>query len=172
MKALKARCQQLGHSTERPTNYYYQKLELLQTVHDWNEQQLVGEILNNAPDYWKTIIQTTNIHTLQQLSDAIEYHKHTLSRDLNIELSSIIQRVRDLEKGRSQNRTHQVSANETLEEQEESDKQANAHLAQNQGKSFQKQDDNPRLPIGFHPSIKPEHKPVDSVVSKGKTPEQ
>ena len=92
-KALKARYRQPGYLSEKPTDYYFRKLELLQTVHDWSELQLINEILDNAPDYWRTIIQTTNIQTLQQLNAALEYHEHTLMRNPEDDLHNIQQRL-------------------------------------------------------------------------------
>ena len=90
-KALKAHYRQPGYSSERPTDYFARKLELLQTVHDWTEYQLVNEILDNAPAYWRTVIQTTNIVTLKALSDALEHHEPILLRDPGNNLSDIRQ---------------------------------------------------------------------------------
>ena len=80
-KALAASYRQSGHHSERPTDYFYRKLELLQTVNDWTDLQLIQEILKNAPDYWKTIINTTNMTDLMQLQDALQLHEHTLLKD-------------------------------------------------------------------------------------------
>jgi hypothetical protein len=150
-KALGARYRQDGYSRERPTDYFYKKLELLQSVHDWTDAELIQEILDGAPDYWRTIINTTDLHELGRLQDAIMLHEHTLLWDPSADISSLSRRIRELERSRgSRNRSHQAIANEV--ETEELLAEANA--------------------IGAHPSIKPAHPPADNIVSKGQTPGQ
>jgi hypothetical protein len=168
-KALEARFRQPGYSSERPTDYYYRKLELLQTVHDWTEPQLVSEILDNAPDYWRTIIQTTNIQTLQQLSAALEHHEHTLIKNPEANLDRIYDRLRDLERGKVRKRVHQAIAEEPSASENEEEAPAEAHFIK---ENPVPKPDNRKNLIGAHPSIVPKHKPADHVISKGKTPKQ
>jgi len=77
-------------------------LDLLQTVHDWTEPELILEILKNAPAYWKTVINTTGMMELLQLQDALQLHEETLMRDPNSEINLSFQRVKDLERSRQQ----------------------------------------------------------------------
>jgi hypothetical protein len=151
-KALNARYRQPGFERERPTDFFYRKLELLQNVHDWTDQELIQEILNSAPDYWRTIVNTTDLVDLIRLQDALQYHEHTLMKDPSADLASLSQRIRDLERGkhRSSNHSHQARANEV--ESQEIPAETNV--------------------IGSQPIGKPSHSPADHVVSKGQTPGQ
>lgn len=127
-EALEARYQQPGYSAERPTDYFIRKLELLQTVHNWTERQLVNEILDNAPAYWRTVIQTTNIITLQALSDALEQHEKDLLKNPEDELSAIRYCLRDLEKGQIRKRTYQAQVEETPNQSDLEEEPAETHF--------------------------------------------
>jgi hypothetical protein len=75
----------------------------------------------------------------------------------NNDLSEVMQRIRNLERGRNgaSRRTHHVESDDLpVEENDEHQKDATTNL------------------IGSHPTVKPQYPPIDSVVSKGKTPEQ
>jgi hypothetical protein len=78
-RAFAAQFRDSSAPNESPSDYFYRKLQLLNTVSDWTDSQLITEIMESAPDSWVQIIDTQRLGSLEDLQDAIAYHEERLS---------------------------------------------------------------------------------------------
>ena len=77
-KANLARFRDSENSQESPSEYYIRKLELLEFVFDYTEQELIFEILNCAPVIWTSLLNPHQFQGLVELQDTIRYYEETL----------------------------------------------------------------------------------------------
>jgi hypothetical protein len=82
-RAFSARYRDSSAPNETPSDYFYRKLQLLNTVSDWTDSQLITEIMESAPDFWVQIIDTQRLESLEDLQDAIAYHEERLANSRN-----------------------------------------------------------------------------------------
>ena len=158
MKAriLRMRYRQKGHESEMPIDYFHRKLRMIQEVFVQTESETIMEIMNGAPKYWSILIDTSRINTLSDLQYYIKYHEEQLVRNPETQTQDLEKRIKALE-SRSSSRssrnayTHEVEAETNFVKK----------------KSFKKK------PVGVHAKFSSYQFPKnDSIVSKGKTPEQ
>jgi hypothetical protein len=161
-RAFNARFRDSSAPNESPCDYFYRKLQLLNTIADWTDSQLISEIMESAPDFWVQIIDTQRLESLEDLQDAIAYHEERLAssrsqaRDdrkvdrLQEQVNSILNRLNRSNRlpfrGSAPARANKISA---------ASSKPNKAL------------------IGAHPSIQPQFPRDDSnVTTKGLTPAQ
>ena len=77
-RALKAYYRERGCSGETPSEYYVRKTELLMYVLKLNDSKLIMEIMNGAPSFWHTVIDTHRCATAMDFQTAIKYHEESL----------------------------------------------------------------------------------------------
>ena len=65
---------QPGYSDEKPTEFLYRKVKLLNTIGQWTLIELIIEVMRSCPQNWNTILNTANMTTLEQLANEMEYH--------------------------------------------------------------------------------------------------
>jgi hypothetical protein len=150
-RAFEAHYREKNHSHEKPTDYIYRKMQLLDLVINFNDSEMIMEIMESAPPFWAQIIDTQRLVTVEQLQDAVKYHEERLENG-----------------GTSDAR---------MDELERMVKSLNAgNGARN--KPFFRERPRPAYPanvnlVGAHPNIgKPPFPKDDSTISKnGRTPE-
>ena len=163
--ALKARYRQVGYSDERPTDYLYRKVNLLNTISEWTPLELITEVMRGAPSNWDTILGTANMATLEELANALEYYNDQLIRLGSHDDSAILSRLRNLERSLGSSSKHKARANEVETQEVESEVEAEVKLISR--KPFAKKKSGT---TNFNSSNKTKPPPADHVVSKGKTP--
>lgn len=161
---------------ESPSEYFIRKFKLLDTAEDYSDSVMIMSIMDGAPKFWRSIIDTMTLRDTADLQAKIHYHEDALRSPPMEQLANVKQlenRVRALEgRGVSNNRparngpppvvnrryplrsaqVHQVIAEEP--EADDFDWPAHSHLA------------------GWSKDLpKPPFPRDDSVRSKGKTPE-
>ena len=109
--ALKARYRQIRYSDERPTDYLYRKVDLLNTISKWTPLKLITEVMRGAPSNWDTILGTANMTTLEELANALEYYNDQLICLGSHDDSAILSRLRNLERSIGQSSKHKARAN-------------------------------------------------------------
>jgi len=77
-RALEAHYRDRANPKEKPTDYLYRKVELLDTVMDFTDSELIMEVMESAPAFWAQIIDTQRMRDLEDLQDAIKYHEERL----------------------------------------------------------------------------------------------
>jgi hypothetical protein len=77
-RALEAHYRDKANPREKPTDYLYRKVELLDTVMDFTDSELIMEVMENAPAFWAQIIDTQRMRNLEDLQDAVKYHEERL----------------------------------------------------------------------------------------------
>ena len=152
-RALAARYRQPGYSDEKPTEFLYRKVKLLNTIGRWTLIELIIEVMRSCPQNWNTILNTANMTTLEQLANEMEYHDVVLMDSASRDNSDLLHQIRKLEKNlgsKHKARTHEVE----MQEVEAEVNVIGQKPASNPSNNF----------------IKPKPPPADHVVSKGKTP--
>ncbi|KAK7444340.1 hypothetical protein VKT23_015352 [Stygiomarasmius scandens] len=84
-RARDARYREPGHVRETPSDYYIRKSDLLTSVFQMEDSELILEIMDGAPRNWHTILTTRQYEDACELQSAIRYHEETLmelDRDL------------------------------------------------------------------------------------------
>lgn len=155
-RAMNAKFRQSGYSNERPTDYLYRKVKLLNMVGNWTHPELIIKVMRGVPSTWNTILNTANMDTLEQLANEMEYYNAQLIEATSTDNSHIMRRIRDLEKA-VQRKSHRARANEaeTIEDQILAEANLIGQKPKPNSNNFNK--------------TKPP--PADHVVSKGQTPE-
>jgi hypothetical protein len=150
-RALEAHYRDKANPREKPTDYLYRKVELLDTVMDFTDSELIMEIMENAPAFWAQIIDTQRMRNLEDLQDAIKYHEERLEGGGNSDsrLSELERLVSTL--------VNQQGYRKPLKRFFKNDGAAQAQTTL----------------VGFHVSIKPPAFPKDdkNVSPNGRTPE-
>ncbi|KLO04911.1 hypothetical protein SCHPADRAFT_805977, partial [Schizopora paradoxa] len=77
-RANNASYREAGHQHEEPTDYVIRKLQLLQLVFDYEDEELITEIMREAPRSWNKIIDTQRCVDLIDFQNAIKYHEEDL----------------------------------------------------------------------------------------------
>jgi hypothetical protein len=141
---------------------------LLLTISIGNsDPEIIIEIMRGAPDYWSQIINPMTIHDVEGLQSAIYYHEHQLKNNASKgDLSSILDRIKSLEKGGNRSHNHYSNSNSNNNSYKKKPWKAKVNEVE-----AETQEATTQL-IGAHPSIKPTHPRDDSVISKGQTPGQ
>ncbi|KZP01807.1 hypothetical protein CALVIDRAFT_464778, partial [Calocera viscosa TUFC12733] len=63
---------------ETPSDYFNRKVELLTLVFTLSDSEIILEVMNAAPAFWRTIIDTSRLGTYLELQNAIKYHEEAL----------------------------------------------------------------------------------------------
>lgn len=77
-KATRAHYRESGYANETPSDYIIRKKKLLQMVFKLTKTELILEILNGAPQYWRTIMDTSRIESFRDFQATVKYHEETL----------------------------------------------------------------------------------------------
>lgn len=77
-KATCAYYQETGHTCETPSEYFICKSDLLTTVFELNDSEMISEIMEGAPANWSTILLTKDYDTVLEFQSAIKFYKDTL----------------------------------------------------------------------------------------------
>ena len=76
----KAAYRDLGNGRELPSEYVIRKLELLQFVYNYTDNELINEIIKGAPSYWTPIVTPHLYQSLEQFQLAVKFHEDSLMR--------------------------------------------------------------------------------------------
>lgn len=157
---------------ESPSEYFIRKFKLLDTAEDYSDSVMIMSIMDGAPRFWRSIIDTMSLQDVADLQEKIHFHEDSLKSsplDNSASLRNLESRLKALE-GSSRGfksgpppavnhryplrsaRVHQTIVE--VPEEEDFDWSAHAHLA-----GWSKELPKPPFPRD------------DSVRSKGKTPE-
>jgi hypothetical protein len=77
-KAIKAHFRDINHSSESPSDYILRKWKLLSMAYLLSDTELILEVMNGAPQYWRTVIDTSMMTTFQQLQISVKHHEEIL----------------------------------------------------------------------------------------------
>jgi hypothetical protein len=77
-KAIKAHFRDINQSSESPLDYIIRKWKLLSMTYLLSDTELILEVMNGAPQYWRTVIDTSMMTTFQQLQISIKHHEEIL----------------------------------------------------------------------------------------------
>ena len=77
-KAMRAYYREPGYQRETPSEYYIRKSELLTTVWNLSDSELILEIMEGAPANWNTILTIQLYSTTTDFQTAIKYYEDTL----------------------------------------------------------------------------------------------
>ena len=155
-RVLRMRYRQKGFESELPTHYFHRKLRMIKEVFDLRDDEIILEIMNGAPHYWKILIDTSRIHTIHDLQSLIKFHEEALLRDPDNQNREFERRLKQLE-SRSTNRSSRFARTN----------EAEAEVNFVKKKPFKK-----KL-IGAHAKFSNYKFPRnDKIVSKGKSPSQ
>ncbi|GJJ15886.1 hypothetical protein Clacol_010164 [Clathrus columnatus] len=151
MRANRAHYREQGHSTESPTAYYIRKLGLLNLVYNLSDSEIMMEIMDGAPRFWSTIIDTQRCLNLVEFAATINYHEEVLqSSPLGTTDRTIERRLKNLEL--------------SIKPQSPQESRFTPRFDKFKARSNS---------IGFTPSMgKPPFPKDDSTVSKGTSPEK
>lgn len=159
-QAHSARYRDRGHERETPTEYFIRKKRLLSwTSSGDSDAQMIAQIMKGTPPHWRSHLNTFFIRTVEDLGNQIKYHEDSLlgdpstrmdMRNLESKLDTLLQR-----QGRSQDWRDRRPNNSSFSRRDKGHgRRATTHL------------------VGWSPSLeKPQWPRDDTVVSKGKTPE-
>lgn len=78
IRANRAVYRDSGNSRELPSEYFIRKLELLQQVYDYNERELISEIMAGAPSAWTPILTPHLYREVVELQRALKFHEDIL----------------------------------------------------------------------------------------------
>ncbi|KAG9035796.1 hypothetical protein FS837_001816 [Tulasnella sp. UAMH 9824] len=154
---------------EKPSEYYIRKLKLLHTAEAYTETELILAIMEGAPKYWHSVIDTSVLHQTVDLQDKIIYHEDALMYGPGSSADGydrLERRIRAIEQGNSRGQRYSSRVNKV--------EAGRPKQAPPRGKS---QSTSPRKDahahlIGFHRDLgKPPFPRDDKTIAKGKTPE-
>ena len=114
-RALAACYRQPSYSDEKPTEFLYRKVKLLNTIGQWTLIELIIEVMRSCPQNWNTILNTANMTTLEQLANEMEYHDVVLMDSASRDNSDLLHQIRKLEKNlgsKHKARAHKVETQE------------------------------------------------------------
>ena len=72
-----------GYGRELPSEYVIHKVELLQFVYNYTDNELINEVMESAPLYWILIIMPHLYQTLEQFLLAVKFHEDALTKLAN-----------------------------------------------------------------------------------------
>ena len=157
-RIYRMRYRQRGHESETPSDYFHRKLRLIQLVFDLTPSEIIMEIMNGAPQYWKVLIDTQRITTIRDLQDYIQFHQENLMRNPETQTHELERRIKALE-SKSSNRSSRF---------------ARTNEAEAETNFVKKRTPFKRKPlVGAHAKFSNYQYPRnDKIVSQGKTPGQ
>jgi len=79
-RATLAYYREASHNKETPSEYYIRKSELLNTVYNLEDSELILEIMEGAPACWNTILTTQLYVDAVEFQEAIRFHEDNLMR--------------------------------------------------------------------------------------------
>jgi hypothetical protein len=79
-RANKASYRESGHYRETPSEYFIRKTELLNTVYNLDDSEVIMEVVDGAPSTWNTILTTQMYRDIVEFQSAIRYHEDALMR--------------------------------------------------------------------------------------------
>lgn len=79
-QANKVSYRDVGNTRELPSEYVICKLELLQFVYNYTDNELINEIMEGAPSYWMPIVMPHLYQSLEEFQLAIKFHEDSLMR--------------------------------------------------------------------------------------------
>ncbi|KAF6757112.1 hypothetical protein DFP72DRAFT_846026 [Ephemerocybe angulata] len=77
-RANKATYRNTSNPRETPSKYSIRKSELLQLVYNYNDRELIHEVMNGAPSIWVTVLSPHMYFTIEDFQTAVKYHEDTL----------------------------------------------------------------------------------------------
>ncbi|KAF6742057.1 hypothetical protein DFP72DRAFT_861131 [Ephemerocybe angulata] len=80
MRANKATYRDQANPKETPSEYFIQKLNLLQLTYNYNDRELIQEIMNGVPTTWTTIVTPHLYLQLEDFQANIKYHEELLMK--------------------------------------------------------------------------------------------
>jgi hypothetical protein len=80
VRANNARYRESGHGRESPSEYFIRKLELLQMNFNYNNRELINQIMGGFPSHWIPILTPHLYYHVEQLQAAIKFHEELLLR--------------------------------------------------------------------------------------------
>ncbi|KAG9024561.1 hypothetical protein FS837_005313 [Tulasnella sp. UAMH 9824] len=78
LRAKNATYRNLTAPKEKPSEYYICKLKLLHTAEAYTQTKLILAIMEGAPKYWHSVIDTSTLRHTVDLQDKIIYHEDAL----------------------------------------------------------------------------------------------
>lgn len=78
IRANRASYRDAGHAKELPSEYFIRKLELLQQVYDYNEREMISEIMSGAPSTWIPILTPHLYRKVSELQTTLKFHEEML----------------------------------------------------------------------------------------------
>lgn len=94
---------------ETPSQYYIRKYKLLSTASDYSDAELIMAIMDGAPKFWRSHIDTMSLRSVRDLQDKIAYHEDSLMGSgggADDALRSVERRIRNLEMERERRRAY------------------------------------------------------------------
>ena len=77
-RAIRAYYRESGYYKELPSEYVIRKAELIRTIHDYDDTELIMEIMEGAPTSWNTVLTTQLYRDMVEFQNAIHFHEDTL----------------------------------------------------------------------------------------------
>ncbi|KAF6750947.1 hypothetical protein DFP72DRAFT_1071806 [Ephemerocybe angulata] len=77
-RANRATYRDHANPKETPSEYFIRKMELLQLAYQYNDRELIHEILSGAPTHWSTILTPHIYFTIEEIQTAVKYHEDVL----------------------------------------------------------------------------------------------
>lgn len=75
---MRASYRETGHTRETPSEYYIRKSDLLTTVYELDDSELIMEIMDGTPTNWTVVLSPRTYDTAMELQSAIRYYEDTL----------------------------------------------------------------------------------------------
>ncbi|KAG9027013.1 hypothetical protein FS837_004404 [Tulasnella sp. UAMH 9824] len=155
---------------EKPSEYYIRKLKLLHTAESYTETELILAIMEGAPKYWHSVIDTSVLRQTVDLQDKIIYHEDALMYGPGSSADGydrLERRIRAIEQGHSRGNKYSSRVNKV-----EAGRPKQTPLRGKVQPTSPRKDAHAHL-IGFHRDLgKPPFPRDDKTVAKGKTPEE
>ncbi|KAF9007260.1 hypothetical protein BDZ89DRAFT_965723, partial [Hymenopellis radicata] len=77
-RAGDARFRETGHTKETPSEYFIRKADLLTTAYNFNDSEMISEIMQGAPSQWNMILTTHLYQSVVDLQRAMRFHEEAL----------------------------------------------------------------------------------------------
>lgn len=78
MKARNCKYRDAEAPSKTPSAYFIQKFKLLDTAENYTESMMIMAIMDGAPKFWRSIIDTMTLTDTADLQDKVHYHEDTL----------------------------------------------------------------------------------------------
>ncbi|KAG9045109.1 hypothetical protein FS837_007011 [Tulasnella sp. UAMH 9824] len=170
LRAKNATSRDTSAPREKPSEYYIRELKLLHTAELYTETELILAIMEGAPKYWHSVIDTSTLQYMVDLQDKIIYHEDALMYGPGSSADGydkLEKRIRAIEQGQGKVNRYSLRVNQVEAKcatktpprgkaaEGATGKEAHAHL------------------IGFHKDLgKSPYPRDDKTLAKGKSPEE